>query len=851
MTAAPDAENPVLPANSETSPASPAKPWRRLFSVQTAVWAVFAFAAVVLFYPLARSGIWDPHELNVADLARRIAINRFGASGLDLVGSENGMPRLGDLGRGELPFTSIALGFRGFGLHEWSGRLPLAIWGLLGVVALYWMLSRLVDKRTGIYGVAILVTMPLYFTQARTMLGDIVTMAASSIAVAGLAVAAFDRSESTSRRIRAISIGVGIVGLVAGFMSRGLLIGVGMPASSVGLAWAITLSSSRRTPGRLADAAGAASLAVGAVAVAVGSILVVRAAANAYSPLVGFNVIAQSKAPTVDLVVHYLGHSLFPWSAFIPFAVGRLFRAPPQDAGSDGDSHVRLCLLVGSAIAVGVYTFVGYRAGYLAFGAPALLAAIAAICIRDFERSAPPSLAIGVGVSVMVVLFMRDYLMFPEKGLSAFAIAGGSFPESFKASAGNLIMVSSAIFASVFLFSWLEKTNRPWFDLKDYLSWPRALGRAWGGSLLVALAVVQAVLVVGAAAVAFGAYSSHASPHLKQILQQMGQQLRVYALNAFWVLPLTVLAVVWGTMLLRDAFRLFFDKTGVSRGVVTLAAGVVVGCLLSFVYYPALASQLSPKDVFESYARMRKDGEAMGLLGVGGRSTSYYSGGEVKSLTDVQSAYSWLTEAPGRRWLAVRNEDLGRLNSLHRARPGTKQNLPVLDARSSQILLVSNVLLPGENNQSPYESMVLDRDPGPANRVEANLQDQLLSIGWDVWDATGKTRVDSLVPAKKYHFRLYYKVLAQPSGEWETFIHIDGFHRRFNGDHKTLGGKYPFSLWQIGDYVVDDYEFSLEPNFTPGNYNLLYGLFVGETRMKVKSGKHDDNRIDAGMIRVQ
>ena len=90
------------------------------------------------------------------------------------------------------------------------------------------------------------------------------------------------------------------------------------------------------------------------------------------------------------------------------------------------------------------------------------------------------------------------------------------------------------------------------------------------------------------------------------------------------------------------------------------------------------------------------------------------------------------------------------------------------------------------------------------------------------------------MPARKYHFRLFYKVLAQISGEWETFIHIDGFHRRFNGDHKTLNGKYSFSLLQAGDFIVDDYEFSLEPNFTAGTYNVFYGLFTGDTRLKVK-----------------
>jgi 4-amino-4-deoxy-L-arabinose transferase-like glycosyltransferase len=535
MTSA-DAVRADPPAKPEQPPVS--KPWRRLLTVKAAVWLAIAFSAVVFFYPLAKSGIWDPHELNVADLGRRIAINRFGASGLTLAGGENGMPRLGDLGRGELPFTSIAAGFRLFGLHEWSGRLPLAVWGLLGVVALYWMLSRLVDKKTGIYGVAILATMPLYFTQARTMLGDIVTMAASSIAFAGLSVATFDRSESAGRRIPAIGMAVGIVGLFAGFMSRGLLIGVAMPALSVGIAWLITLSSAARKPRLAADTAGGASLVMGAVAAVVGTVIFVNAAPTPYSPLLGFTIIAQSKAPTCDLVIHYLGHSLFPWSALIPFAMGRLFYSPPASDAQQNDSHARLCLLVGSAIAVGVYTWVAYRAGYLAFGAPALFAAIAAICIRDFERSAPASLAVGVGVVILTVLFLRDFQMFPEKGLSAFAITGGTFPESFKKGAGDLIVLSSGIFSGIVLFSWLEKANKPWFNLKDYLSWPRALARAWDGILLVGLLAVEAALLVAAAVVFVGMRFGGA--HLKQMTVQMGQQVRLYALNGFWVFPLEI-----------------------------------------------------------------------------------------------------------------------------------------------------------------------------------------------------------------------------------------------------------------------------------------------------------------------
>src|SRR5262245_46753213 len=68
----------------------------------------------------SKSGIWDPFELNVAELSRRIAVNAFGARNLVLEGADNSMPKIGELGRGELPFDSIALGLRVFGLHDWA-----------------------------------------------------------------------------------------------------------------------------------------------------------------------------------------------------------------------------------------------------------------------------------------------------------------------------------------------------------------------------------------------------------------------------------------------------------------------------------------------------------------------------------------------------------------------------------------------------------------------------------------------------------------------------------------------------------------------------------------------------------
>jgi hypothetical protein len=206
--------------------------------------------------------------------------------------------------------------------------------------------------------------------------------------------------------------------------------------------------------------------------------------------------------------------------------------------------------------------------------------------------------------------------------------------------------------------------------------------------------------------------------------------------------------------------------------------------------------------------------------------------------------------APGdeRRWLVARASDLPQLNSSYRSIG--HGNLPVLDARSSEILLVSNQLTAGEKNDNPFDDAILDTPPKPLHPMNANLGGQLDVLGWDVTTLDNKP-VESVTPATKFEFVIYYKVVGSISGNWETFIHIDGFQRRFNGDHPTLDGKYPLHLWRVGDYIADRYEFALEPFFTPGDYDVFFGLFIGNRRLDVKTGRQNDNRLEAGKIRVR
>jgi hypothetical protein len=103
--------------------------------------------------------------------------------------------------------------------------------------------------------------------------------------------------------------------------------------------------------------------------------------------------------------------------------------------------------------------------------------------------------------------------------------------------------------------------------------------------------------------------------------------------------------------------------------------------------------------------------------------------------------------------------------------------------------------------------------------------------------------------------KTYFHVLS-PTTEWPNFfVHIDGNRRRHNSDHKPLSERYPMSLWQRGDFIVDDVELKLEPNFSSGTYTIYFGLAHGDgcnDRLPIKSGANDGcNRVNGGVLRVQ
>ncbi len=90
------------------------------------------------------------------------------------------------------------------------------------------------------------------------------------------------------------------------------------------------------------------------------------------------------------------------------------------------------------------------------------------------------------------------------------------------------------------------------------------------------------------------------------------------------------------------------------------------------------------------------------------------------------------------------------------------------------------------------------------------------------------------------------------SGSWDTFIHIDGFQRRFNGDHPTLAAvsiRSIFRAWGTSSSIVTSFRSSRISAPAPITSTSVF--LSGSRRMEVKRGRHDDDRADAGTLAVE
>jgi dolichyl-phosphate-mannose-protein mannosyltransferase len=838
---------------------SSSEPQRTRTSTEHTVLTATALGVGVLslLVPLRWGGLWAPYELDMAELSRRIALVLHGASGLAIEGSDNTVPILSELGKGQLPFSSVAFGFQLFGLSDWAGRLPLALWGALGVLATYLLVARLADRVCAAFAAIVLSTMPLYFLQARTLLGDAVTISAAAIATLGLGLATFggNAPDGSSTRARWLWALLGLGGLAAGFAARGVLMGVACPALGVGLGWLALRCSGSDSARRSAGAFGALSLGLGLLALTLGVLVLVRHQPGEYLELLGATLSEPKKYPSHDSVLHVLGFALFPWSAALPFLLALLIgsgreRPPLENA-------LLICLLGVFSTALCVHLLAAPYVGQVPFAGTFALAGLVALAFRDLETRADGSSAalrlLGLGIASLLIVLCYDLRETPARILNAFFVGEPKFPDSFVDGSKRFLTLGTLACLGVLVFALAERSGetaraqRP-FAFRDaegdYQRWPRLLQKVYGGKLMLFLISFSLATLVVSLLVFVDSRFVKLAP-----VSRLGTW-RGLARWGFLSVPLIV-ALPWLVLLARDTARAFFEHVPLVRPRLALTALAAFALAMSLGYYPALANHLSPRNAFEVYRRTAAPGEPLAVLGTTSELAPYYTRGAVASPGSPALALDWLIAGDEPRWLVLQQKDLAQLNSLYRQHVKPLANLPIVDASSSEVLLATNRLPAGRSNDNPLNAWISAEPPRVQHPLDdVDLEGQLRCLGWSVTDMQGRL-VDALAPRRRYQLHLHWQVTKAVRGNWKTFVHVDGYGRRLNADHDTLEGKYPFRYWREGDFVTDVHAFELEPQFSAGSYKLYFGLFSGNERLKVTRGAHDENRIAGGEIIVR
>ncbi|HEY2899962.1 MAG TPA: glycosyltransferase family 39 protein [Polyangia bacterium] len=198
-------------------PAPPSAPARRpsLFagfslsqlSDRQMAWGV-VLMGLLIYVPLAGSyGLYDPWETHYGEVARQMTVRHdyislwwpgapidaehFWSKPVLSFWIMSLSMHLFGLG-GHLPAGELALTSR----PEWALRLPFCLMGVLGIYAVYLILSRFVSRRAGVIAAVVTATSPLYSLVARQAMTDMAFVGPMTMALVLGALALFDDEDA-------------------------------------------------------------------------------------------------------------------------------------------------------------------------------------------------------------------------------------------------------------------------------------------------------------------------------------------------------------------------------------------------------------------------------------------------------------------------------------------------------------------------------------------------------------------------------------------------------------------------------------------------------------------------------
>ena len=781
--------------------------------LRAATWAAVLLVTALLLVRLSGFGIWDPAEIEVADLARRLN-----------EGAKVVLPHWG-------PWL-VSQGFARLGVHEWSGRLPIALGGVATVLLTFALVQRFADRRAALYALVIAGTSPMLVLNARTMMGEAPTLALQAALVLAGAYALFGGGGAGTALRGGWLVVTGLLAVIA-IAARGALLGA-LPGLLAVCGAAILDGKLTRNSNDRAGRALTVVLCVATLAIALQVLARAVADGAAPDPWLGGQPIG-GEPPGFDAVIERVFHAFAPWSALLPLALARMPAASGDGELADSERDERrlrwlVVLWLGASYAA--LTLFLSRYGRTGATVPVTaLAAAVALFLREVERTRTGHWPAALGAALLTALLIRDYSLYPESPLHAVPLAEFKLPEVFNPElAWALAIGACGGCAVIALISDPEAPLR--FDPRApyrglAAQWRRGLGyKLW----LVAIAAGLIALLF------YGCASWFTLPGVK--LSNLGRKFgRVLGLVplALPVVTLLVQLALVGANALRGA-----------RSVPLLIAGFAAGVYTGHGFMPALSGHFSPREVYETYNALAAPSEPLIEYRVGARTAAYYAKGQAIEVASQNQLLDELVR-DRRAWVVFPAEELAAIDRAYRAR--TKQHLFIADARSAKVTLATNRAIPGRADQNAISNAVRREPPARIHYpLRANFEDKIELLGYDLHlPHEGYVGAD-----ESFEVTWYFKVNRVVPGSYRIFVHFDDSTMRIHGDHDPVDGKYPVRMWDVGDVIADRQKIDVPSNYPAGDYTIFMGFYSGDTRLTVTDGPKDDaNRARVGVLRIR
>jgi hypothetical protein len=664
---------------------------RWLGSWPSALVACALLAAAVLLPGLGEPGLWEPQERQLSDrVAPRIAPPpaATASAGDGGLGNKIAQPAPrppppapkeaclraapSDGSARSLTAHAIQWGRDTIADSDAGRRTPLALLGLLTVLAAAGTAMRLAGPRAGVVTAIVLIAMPLLTLQSRMLTSEIGTACGGSLIVYGLVALGQPHPGLLGRALDPVVAVIALAaGIVLGFYGGGALLGLLVPIGAVAVAGSLgvpLIAAIRRgEPARSwIPPAIAAIAAIGLAGLLAHQLYELKPVYPGLTPPPARELLGRAIVPTgcyswalgavwrpeddlriiYDSVFEQIAYGTFPWGMLAPIAMAALmFGTDPRR------KRLGAVALAWSGAAWVASEVFQRKVGFTVYaGFPAIAIAIGGWLDGMLSRRAhgePEAMPLGARlIALFAVLAMIDL---------------GKDMQSFSERLTSLLVGSDAI---------------P-YPTQSKLAWLPT--RAW-------------VLILGgvigiAFAIAIGVWRAGRSP--------------------------------------RDRW---YNQLATGSAIAAIGATVVLAAFWTAIWQPRLALNLSSKAMFETYEQLARPGDDLVIMGDLGLAPFAYTSKPPQTVPDRPQIITALGR-PNRVFAIAPQSELC---TLHREIAGKPYF--VIDDRNQRSLLLSN-RVDGATDKNPLRTAIVHEEPRdirfrPKGKVVWDSRIQLL--GWDL-----------------------------------------------------------------------------------------------------------------------